>query len=335
MSLDRKALRDIAKMKTNAERERYGKTLSGCALYMLKNRLMCDVSFKVGPEQRVIGAHRFILATRSPVFYTMFEGSIPETDNIVISDVDADTFNFFLRWIYSDNIEVSSENVRKMLYISEKYLFYGGKDACENFLKKSVSTSDSVGALQTSIDFHLLDLQSASLKYIQQNPSKCLDNEKGFNIAKECMELILESEEFNWTETQLCKFAMKWANNKCKSLNKDPSGENKRELLESLLYLIRFPLVDKHYFTNEITSDGLLSDSEIINIYQAYFGKDNKTFLTKERSKHEEYEIKTTLAAHTKHRQQDGRYSLETRSGLVYCNRKPSPTRWPNRWPNS
>lgn len=45
-------------------------------------------------------------------------------------------------------------------------MFYGGKDACEIFLKKLVSTSDSVVALQTSIAFNLLDLQSASMKYI-------------------------------------------------------------------------------------------------------------------------------------------------------------------------
>ncbi|XP_052084905.1 BTB/POZ domain-containing protein 3-like [Mytilus californianus] len=264
---------------------RSGKILSGCALYMLENGLMCDVSFKVGPEQKVIVAHKFILATRSPVFYTMFEGSVPETDNIVISDVDDDTFNLFLRWIYTDKIEVSSENVREMLYISEKYMFYSGKDACEKFLKKSVTTSDAIVALQTSIEFHLLDLQRASLKYIHQHPSKCLENEISIDIESECMKLILESEDFNWTETQICKFAMKWASQKCQSAHTDPSGENTRELLGSLLYLIRFPLVDKQYFTNEITSVGLLNDAEIISVYQSFFGKENKFFSTKERMK--------------------------------------------------
>lgn len=82
---------------------------------------------------------------------------------------------------------------------------------------------------------------------------------------------------------------MKWTKNKCKSLKHEPSGPNKRELFQSLLCLIRFPVVDKQYFTNEITSDGLLNDSEIINIYQAYFGKHSKIFLTAKRSKPEEY----------------------------------------------
>ncbi|VDI45890.1 speckle-type POZ protein [Mytilus galloprovincialis] len=181
---------------------------------------MCDVSFQVGHEQKIIKAHKLILATRSSVFHTMFEGSVPETDNIVISDVDADSFNLFLQWIYSDNLQVSSENVRQMLYISEKYMFYNGKDVCENFLKNSVSTSDSVVALQTSIEFHLMDLQRASLKYIQQYPSKCLDNAKGLNIDKECMDLILKSEEFNWTETELCKFALKWAKKQMQVIEK-------------------------------------------------------------------------------------------------------------------
>lgn len=204
-------------------------------------------------------------------------------------------------------------------------MFYNGKDVCENFLKKSVSTSDSVVALPTSIEFHLMDLQRASLKYIQQYPSKCLDNAKGLNIGKECMELILKSEEFNWTETELCKFALKWAKNKCKSLKKEPSGPNKRELLETLLYLIRFPVVDKHYFTNEITSDGILSDSVIINVYQAYFGKDSKIFTSEKRSTHE-VEIRVPPA---RPNIGDDRYHVETRLSPVYRNRKPSPTRWP------
>lgn len=84
-------------LQADAERERYGQTLSGCTLYMLENGLMCDVSFQVGHEQKIIKAHKLILATRSSVFHTMFEGSVPETDNIVISDVDADSFNLFLR----------------------------------------------------------------------------------------------------------------------------------------------------------------------------------------------------------------------------------------------
>lgn len=272
--------------KTYTDKEwRSGKTLSGCTMYILENGLMCDVSFKVGPEQKIIRAHKLILATRSPVFYTMFEGSIPETDNIVISDVNDDTFNLFLRWIYTDQMEVSSKNVKEMLYISEKYMFYSGTDACEKFLKQSLTSSDAIVNLQTSVEFHLLDLQRASLTYIHQHPSKCLENEKGLDIDNVCMKLIVESEEFNWTETQICKFAMKWANKKCHLSHEDPSGENTRGLLGSLLYSIRFPLVDKQYFTNEITGVGLLNNAEIISVYQSFFGKENKYFSTRERLK--------------------------------------------------
>ncbi|CAG2194347.1 unnamed protein product [Mytilus edulis] len=160
---------------------RTGKSLSGCTMYILENGLMCDVSFKVGPEQKIIRAHKLILATRSPVFYTMFEGSIPETDNIVISDVNDDTFNLFLRCM-------------------------------RKFLKESLTSSDAIVNLQTSVEYHLLDLQCASLTYIDQHPSKCLENEKALDIDTECMKLIVESEEFNWTETEICKFAIKWAN---------------------------------------------------------------------------------------------------------------------------
>ncbi|CAG2190194.1 BTBD1_2 [Mytilus edulis] len=157
------------------------------------------------------------------------------------------------------------KNVKEMLYISNKYMFYSGTDACEKFLKQSLTSSDAIINLQTSVEYHLLDLQCASLTYIDQHPSKCLENEKALDIDTECMKLIVESEEFNWTETEICKFAIKWANKKCLLSHEDPSGKNTRRLLGSLLYLIRFPLVDKQYFTNEIASVGLLNNAEIIS----------------------------------------------------------------------
>ncbi|CAG2190193.1 unnamed protein product [Mytilus edulis] len=175
-------------------------------------------------------------------------------------------------------MEVSSKNVKEMLYISNKYMFYSGTDACEKFLKQSLTSSDAIINLQTSVEYHLLDLQCASLTYIDQHPSKCLENEKALDIDTECMKLIVESEEFNWTETEICKFAIKWANKKCLLSHEDPSGKNTRRLLGSLLYLIRFSLVDKQYFTNEIASVGLLNNAEIISVYQSFFGKENKFF---------------------------------------------------------
>ena len=74
-----------------------GKTLSERMQYMLENQLMCDVTFRVGPDENIIKAHKFMLASASPVFYSMFDGPMAEKGDVAIPDVEADVFNEILK----------------------------------------------------------------------------------------------------------------------------------------------------------------------------------------------------------------------------------------------
>jgi hypothetical protein len=49
----------------------FGKTLPDRINYMLQNQLMCDVTFHVGANRTPIKAHKFMLASASPVFYSI------------------------------------------------------------------------------------------------------------------------------------------------------------------------------------------------------------------------------------------------------------------------
>ena len=67
-------------------------------------QLACDVTFKLqAGEKKVVrkmGAHKFVLMSRSPVFFAMFEGPMKtsdEIDLIVITDIEGEQFRQFLR----------------------------------------------------------------------------------------------------------------------------------------------------------------------------------------------------------------------------------------------
>jgi hypothetical protein len=45
-----------------------GRALDDRMTYMLEQQLMCDVTFLVGPDQIPIKAHKYMLASASPVF---------------------------------------------------------------------------------------------------------------------------------------------------------------------------------------------------------------------------------------------------------------------------
>ena len=80
------------------ENWRTGKKVLECNKYMLDNQLYCDVKFKVGKAGKLVGAHKYVLASRSSVFATMFYGGLPETSDVIeISDIEPDMFDILLR----------------------------------------------------------------------------------------------------------------------------------------------------------------------------------------------------------------------------------------------
>jgi len=67
--------------------------------YILDNNILCDVTLLAGAERQEVKCHRIILASRSPVFYTIFCGSLPEAGVVEIPDVEASVLKFVVRYI--------------------------------------------------------------------------------------------------------------------------------------------------------------------------------------------------------------------------------------------
>ncbi len=69
---------------------------------MLSLEIATDVAFLVGevPNQKLIRAHKYVLASRSPVFFAMLCGGLRVRDTeapVEIPDATPDAFNALLR----------------------------------------------------------------------------------------------------------------------------------------------------------------------------------------------------------------------------------------------
>ncbi|XP_063420268.1 BTB/POZ domain-containing protein 6-like [Mytilus trossulus] len=256
------------------------KSVRHCLSYMLKHELMCDVIFLVGSEKKAIPAHKIILASRRPVFYTMFEGSLPEKGEIAVPDIDENTFQVLLQFIYCDEVKVTFENMQDLLYASDKYMLFKVKSECEQRLKETVTASDPYKTLQTAIEFNLEELKSESISYIEKNAWKCLFSEQALKLSKECVEEILKSDYLSCTETDVCQFILEWGTYKCTRDEKEVVGENIRSVLKDLLFLVRFPLVEKEYFVKNFMPLKILKEEEIICMFTAPFTYESSLFNT-------------------------------------------------------
>ncbi|XP_063414946.1 BTB/POZ domain-containing protein 6-like [Mytilus trossulus] len=259
------------------------KTLQDCMTYMLEKEAMCDVTFRVGKGRKSIKAHKNILASRSDVFHTMFEGSLPEKEEIDIPDIDEDTFKKILRYAYTDVVKISNKNVTSMLYAAEKYMLTTVKTKCSERLRSTATSADAVVTLSTANQFHLEDLLKESLQYIEENTEICLSSSYAVELNSDCVQMILMSEHLSCSETEVCNFFLKWIETQCTMQGQEVNAKNMRGIAEGLMRFIRFPLVEKKYFSNEVSHSKLLTKDEIISVYRYHHGEKSLLFSDKPR----------------------------------------------------
>ncbi|KAK3106240.1 hypothetical protein FSP39_015854 [Pinctada imbricata] len=113
------------------------KSLSQCMSYMLANQIMCDVTFLLGEDRLKVQAHKYMLASRSPVFLAMLEGPMAEKGKIDIPDIEKDIFHIFLRYI--DDV-LSINNPKFTDYLSSIY-------PSEIEVKEATETNNSASCL--------------------------------------------------------------------------------------------------------------------------------------------------------------------------------------------
>ncbi|CAC5411604.1 BTBD3_6 [Mytilus coruscus] len=260
-----------------------GKSLSDRMKYMLDNQLMCDVTFHVGSDKSPIKAHKYMLASASPVFYSMFEGPLSEKGDVDIADITPEYFNMMLQYIYTEKIVIDANNIKGLLYGSEKYMLQTLKDKCSDFLTSSVNGDHACVVFQTAHDFHMKDLEEEALNFIYKNGSASLESDDFLHLSSDCLKLILRSDQLICDETTIYQRMVQWAKLQCEEQSMPTTDENVRKSLGDLLYLIRFPLMTPKYFTDEVSSQKILTFEEKVGVYEDFNGKQTDIFISTNR----------------------------------------------------
>ncbi|KAL4217167.1 hypothetical protein ACF0H5_023621 [Mactra antiquata] len=252
-----------------------GRSVTECNKFMFLNEISCDVTFLLGLKKEPVKAHKYILISRSTVFQSIFCGSIDSDSNntIPVSDIQTDTFKTLLMFLYCEQANISSANVKSILYAAKKYAVKGLVDRCLSFLESSMNTDNVCNILE---QVHLYDgknLEAKCINYIHENAVVVLKSSSFINLCPSCIEQIVKADEMVVQERFVFESVIRWGQEECKRRNLTVTDENLRSALGQILFHIRFPLLDSVYFTNAISTRELLNVNEIIAIFQYFNGR--------------------------------------------------------------
>ncbi|XP_071096703.1 BTB/POZ domain-containing protein 6-like isoform X2 [Haliotis cracherodii] len=208
-----------------------GKTVTECNLRMLDTEDFCDVTFLLGSEKQVVRAHRYVLVSRSCVFHAMFCGPLAEKGEVTITDIAADIFKEFLRYVYTDKASINTETVTGLMYTSRKYSLDALYDLCVKFLETSLSEDNVCQILEECHGYEELDLEQKALKILTEGGESVIKSPGFEGLCPDCLEKFLKSNTLNLKESDIFEAVVSWTKERCRKEGVSDTPENRRRLL--------------------------------------------------------------------------------------------------------
>lgn len=245
-------------------------TVLKCNKYMLLNKVACDVTFLVGANSTPIKAHKYVLASRSPVFFAMFLGPAKESSNeITVPDIEDCVFEKFLRYLYFEDDKIlDGDNVLHVLYAAKKYSIKGLESKCGEFLIHNLNTENVCVILESSHTFGNSSMEEKCVQFILRNGDGVLQSPSFPDLCRKCVTTIISSKNLEAEEAVVFKAAVKWAGAVCCKKCINPSDKNIRKVLADLLFKIRFPIMQLSFFADKVASGNILTQKEKVVLYE-------------------------------------------------------------------
>ena len=250
--------------------------------YVFDNKLLSDVKFIV-PRWRdcnlfttEISAHKFVLGISSPVFYAMFYGKMAEkTDSIKLPDCDRASLTELFRYMYFDEVSLSSENVMRVLYLARKYMVPSLEEKCNAYLQEELNANTVLDILQDAQKFGDEDVEERCLKVLKAQTKEALSSYTLEKLDSSLLESIVKMDGLNVREVELFKAVDRWAARQGRikriARKKPPDGGEKREIIgQTILKAIRFPLMSLKEFASTVIDSNILTMKEISEMAKYY-----------------------------------------------------------------
>jgi BTB/POZ domain len=189
---------------------------------LLENGLLADVIFTFpspnegdagAPNTTDVKAHKAFLISASPVFHTMFCGSLPPPkEEVAIKDIRREDFTEVLRHIYGSEAMISFENVFGVWYAAKKYLLAELTKKCADFVHKGVNSSNVLDVFQAVQLFENYRIDQKCLVLLMERPQQYIVASEIVKMNKDAFRKFIHYLENHCSVEYLKKIALEWFN---------------------------------------------------------------------------------------------------------------------------
>ncbi|XP_055951559.1 speckle-type POZ protein-like [Argiope bruennichi] len=141
-------------------------------------KLLCDVQLRT--RTGTFPAHKIVLSAAASVFQTIFSSKVNERENdcVDMEELDDDTVNRMLNYIYTSNVEDLTWKSASNLYeAASKYAILNLKNLCSSYLKDNLSPSNACEILLLSHNYSDNEMKEAVMDYIIEHGKEILNSE--------------------------------------------------------------------------------------------------------------------------------------------------------------
>ncbi|VDD96380.1 unnamed protein product [Enterobius vermicularis] len=226
---------------------------------MRKDGQLCDVVLISDPEDRDKGgksryfgkevhAHRCILVASCPYFAAMFSSSMVESErkSIHLKDIDGDTLEAVIDYIYTGKLKITESNVQKLFTASSIFQMSSLQDACGGYLRDQLDPSNCLGIAQFAKSHGCMKLHSAANCYIRQHFWELANCEEFLALSKDRLSELISFDHLNTNgEEKVYEAVLRWVNH---------DKEKRTSCLPELMSHVRISLVSRQYLTKRVSS---------------------------------------------------------------------------------
>lgn len=233
--------------------------------HMFNNPFMSDVTLTSGENKLVsFYAHKYVLATSSPVFYAMFYGSMAENvSTLHLCDTDDKSLMEFLRFLYTDEVILTMDITLHVLYLAKKYLVYSLIEKCTNTIRGNISPINVIPVLENRILFDEVEIETKCWETLDRFTSIAVKSDHFKETSYSTLAAIVKRDTLNISQVELFEALLKWSGYQCLKRCMEASSENKRRILGNVIYEVRMLSMTEEQFVNSVVSSGLLTKEEI------------------------------------------------------------------------